>query len=743
MRKTIATASFLVVGSGAVGTAAIVSPYQGSNTEFQVTVAAITAAGLAPASAYVGGASAAAAAAMTGSVSPYPAASAKQQTGPMDRMLANEAHVCSTNPNGSPPDFTSFNNGTNGSRDTSASGIVLGLDFVGIWSGDSAGGAPACNGTADNTGTGLAYSGTSSTIFSGGGTQNWKWILALLYGGKDYSNPGAPVDCGSNARKALVGNWSSLFQNGCANGVSQCISATGAVKGALWHAFRRDDASGTSEVFASILGLSPSPSASSLNGFGTSPYCNAMNWDTSTANARCALGANKQWVGPGGIFDPTAADGVHKRPPQNAWGDIPDPGQGALGADVLPTQFQDNDPIRRPCLGNGATGVHGRPGEEICNIDGNLGLVLPMPDSSWIAQVPSLVQYPTNSCNAWGFGPPVTVFTCAIRGSGSKHSGECPNGDSLLAGGCLVPIDPFTNTSQCAASKSNVTPFTMRTLPILPDGRIYNLHMRDGSAGTAIAYLRYQIPSLGISLDMAGGFSRIHEVQTIFGTTPIDVQACQLADMADQIGCLVQADPCSIGYAGSSAKTFAMRNPATAPGTAQPIDAVRVAQIAPLTAAVQALGTAGEYPLAQKLYFVSLPGFNHIEGTGGDHDALDELTLAQFAAIPANISPILAAKGFTTLGWQSPGGIDTQFCEDFNEQMVCNPTPGTPSTLPANVNGCAGNPMGLPTVSTTCGNGVREAFEECDNGLSNGTATDHCSQACRCVFDLNASGNCN
>ena len=37
------------------------------------------------------------------------------------------------------------------------------------------------------------------------------------------------------------------------------------------------------------------------------------------------------------------------------------------------------------------------------------------------------------------------------------------------------------------------------------------------------------------------------------------------------------------------------------------------------------------------------------------------------------------------------------------------------------------------TVSTVCGNGVKEAFEECDpgNGASAGTAT--CSTTCRCA----------
>jgi hypothetical protein len=748
MRTTTAIAAFVLVGSGAAGAAAIGGQYQGSDTQFQVTAAVLAAAGLTPANAYIGGGSGNAASAMTGSLPPYLAAHATQQTGPMSRMLTNEAHVCG------------FNSGTSGSSDTSASGIVLGLDAVAIWSAHAAGGAAACNGTADNTGYGLAYSGSSATVFGGGGTQNWKWILALLYGGKDYSNPATPADCGSAARQTLVSNWTNIFQSaaahGCSNAVSQC-SAAGPTKGGLWHAFRRDDASGTSDVFASILGLAPSTSASSVNGFGTSPYCNALNWDTSSGNVFCHNGSNDQWTGPGGIVDPASkcviggscgavGTGNHRRPPPDTWGDKPDSTQTTNSADVLPTQFQDNDPIRQTCLGS-ATNVHGRPGEEICNIDGKLGMVLPMPDTDWMrTQSPPLVQYPINNCNGWAFGKAPLVFTCAIRGPGTRHSGECPNGDALDAGGCMLPVDTTLNTSQCVATRASIAPISVRPLSS-PDGRIYNLHMRDGTTTEpGIGYAQYAIPSLGSTLDMVGGYSRIHQVETVFGIAAPNPQACQLVDMTDQIGCLVQADPCSIGYAGAGAQTFALRpNGLTpAPGTPQAVDALRVAQIAPSTATVQALGARGEYQLARKLYLVSLPGFNNVAVTLGDPGATDELTLAQFEATPSNINPILTANAFFTLGAQSPGGLDTPFCEDFNEQVVCNPTPASPSGLPANVNGCTNNPLGIPTLSTTCGNGARDAYEECDNGLNNGTASNSCSQICRCVNDFNnLTGVCN
>src|ERR1700683_4616258 len=128
-----------------------------------------------------------------------------QQTSPMSRMINNGGGICT------------FNGGTAGSTATSASTVVIGLDAVDVLASTQSGAAPACNGTADNTGTGLAFSG--SPVFADP-NQNWKYVLALGYGGKDIPTGGG--HCNQAARPTLVSNWSSLFQNGCANGASVC-----------------------------------------------------------------------------------------------------------------------------------------------------------------------------------------------------------------------------------------------------------------------------------------------------------------------------------------------------------------------------------------------------------------------------------------------------------------------------------------------------------------------------------------
>ena len=881
MKASASVAAFVIAAASAAGVAALPNPYQGADTLFDVTRAAITAIPNASAGFYIGGGSGNAAAAMS-------FARPTQMAGPMSRMLESEANVCVAPKN--------------------ASGIVIGLDAIDIFSSVTTGAALPCQGSSDNSGFGLAYSGTPPVFASGNGAQTWKWVLALLYGGLDSSS--GIVDCNQSGRAALVANWSNLFQTTCANGNAACASAP--ISNQLWHAFRPDDNSGTSDTFASLLGIFPRPSISAVNGFGSSPYCNAMNWDTSAANANCASGPTLQFTGPGGIPVP-GGDGVHRKPPPGTWGDNPlQPGAtGGATWDVLPTQMQDNDPIRRPCLG-GATNVPARPGEEVCNLDGALGLVLPMVDDDFIPITNLGVQYPTNPCTSFVAGNPNNVFNCATRGAGTRRSAECANGDSLIAGLCNYPIDSVNNTAQCVATKSTVSTVIER-FPALtnPDGRAYNLQLLNISTRQPLSYVPYPIPSLtgtpNATVSFAGAYNRIHQVETVLGT---GAAGCRLLSMTDQIACLAQADPCSVGLDANGGKGFAS-NPEDvnlASGTPGAIDAVRVSQVYPGTTAVQLLGQAGEYKLARKLYFNSSFGFNLVEtpepicadgsaaggrtcalaaatvgtacgvaaactsastcsapggnatcgfkgavvgtlcgsisackslnvcstpggnatcdslatfgtpcgtgacltvgsgggtcsdgstggacsaagavagtacdpgnacttvGTGGSGGTCsdgssaggktcsllgsvagttcgpsatcggdtDEWALAQFEATPTKINPVLIGQNEFTLGNEFLGndggtGPDPQFCEDFNEQTICNVSPNMNACVsnppgflgsPGNVQGGPGsNPGGLAHVgafqnggtSTVCGNGIREAYEECDNGVS-------------------------
>jgi hypothetical protein len=770
---------------------------------------------------YLAGGSGAGQAAMASSVA---LSAATEQAAPMSKLMTNG--ICGT----SSAPILGIQNGTSAQN---ASGIVIAMDAVSLYASVTSGASTACTtpGSAGDgqTTDGLVSSGSSTSVFPGGTTgQNWKWALALLYGGYDLSQPTVLPDCNSTQRQYLVAHWSQLFQNGCTNANTVCSNSTHTALGQsgsvpLWHAFRRDDASGTSDVFSNVIGIQskmPSPSASGNHGFGASPFCNALNWDSSTANASCSLNTatdiNDQFVGPGGIVDPNsqciftsfsnttetcgaAGTGNHRRPPPGAYGDAP---VSSVGADVLPTSFQDNDPIRRPCLGN-TTGNQFKSGEEVCNTDNKLGVVLSIPASDWTTRTQvngvQLIQYSTNACNSFAISAPPRIFNCAIANSG-VHGGECPNGDSQFAGGCLAPVDTVNNTSMCLNPRGNYTVLVTRTsLQPSYDARRHNLFMLDGDMAATIQPMKETLPNGTASppnVDFFAGMGRIHSTQSIWdtttNTTPPNI-GCQMKDETDQIACLAQADPCSIGYAGDGGKTWYSNRgpsdgdtanlcaaltsggattlpPACTPSNPLVSDSIRVDGTYPTTDNVQALGSQHlEYQISRKLYYNSIGGFANITSTTADPGGAGELDFGAWESIATNTQPIIASIGYFQLSpTQAPNGNETSeagvgytkpFCEDFNQNMLCgdHPTndnacnrnggtavtvPGYPTTASAALGyatALPGDPSSNPALSTTstvCGNGVQEAYEECDDGANNGASGDKCNNICRCAGTL-------
>jgi hypothetical protein len=478
---------------------------------------------------------------------------------------------------------------------------------------------------------------------------------------------------------------------------------------------------------------------------------------------------------------------------------------------VLPTQQQDNDPIRRPCIA-GVAGNALKAGEEVCNLDGQLGLVLPVLSTDFIPSTLSLLQYPSAICNTnFITGTAPVVFKCAPNGH--THTGECANGDGIFGAGCLLPT-ANNSTSQCLNKSGNVSSLTTSPLctsigqkncvtqlgfPVataINPGLVYNTQMRDGTAidNGQTGFIGYPIISLGTTVNLVGTYHRIHQTETVLGGSggvPL-AAGCQFVDADDQIACLLQADPCSIGFASDGAKSFASATNGSVTTPVGAVDSVRIAQVYPTATTVQLLGQAGEYQYARKIYFTSLVGFSNIAASPGDPQALDELLLGQFEATPSDLNNILVTNKFFTLGTQFLGdgaNVDPQFCEDFNEQTNCNDS----ATGAANVNGCVANsavaggtapsgvapPGGIPagnagTVqyapgatapfttgpfettgsSTVCGDGIRGPYEECDNGSVATPANSHatgnsnsdtspggCSLTCRCNNDF-VNGNC-
>jgi hypothetical protein len=520
--------------------------------------------------------------------------------------------------------------------------LVLGLDGLSVVASQAQAGTTACNGavadcdSSTDPGTGVAY-GTTVTLSTGTYTFNgWKDVLRVLYAGLDH-NGGSNIAnqaCNSELRQTIANNWSKFFQN------ASCTSGTCTQ---IRHVFRRDDAAATADVFVKLLGLPATNAATNTNTF-----CNVLQ-----ANATLPAGVNR-----------------------------------------LPADYQDNDPIRRTLAGtnNGATPSKTLATEQVGSRKGDLGLVVTIyaPDGSLALSD----AFPTSACTTstiFGIAPTV------IAGGGTSGGvGRCPNGDiPVFSNGCLVPVDA-NGSASCLASKSTRPAFIFDNTPVdgvapaAADGRVYNLNLYKAD-GT------YNKDKRSPARSITGAYYRLHSTRTL-NLPDTSAGACQQLTADRQIGCLVQASPCSIGFGG--------RDASNQPGAV----ALKVNQLDPTNDCVQAF----RYPLARKVSLNTLTGFENVTG--------QELSLSQCFADNTLVNASLAARGFVGLGSAAPGG--GIYCEDFNEQALCGAA--------SNSNACANNAgVSLPTQNTVCGNGVVEYAEDCDNGAANGAAPAACSTGCR------------
>jgi hypothetical protein len=700
MRQSVIVATFLVVGAGAAGAGALSSfNMLGSDTLFDVTNDVLANCPGTSSLLYLG----------TGSGNGENQMKAGSQTiAPMSKMLTKTSCANVTVAGGAADGGTAFVE-----AGTAAQGLVIGLDGVAIVASKNTSGTAACNGSiggcaldaafgvAINTTVqvpaGYTYNGNSVTSYT---FIDWRDVLRVVFGGLDNkqgngglaNNTVGTRNCNSTLRKAIVNNWSAFFEAG-----ASCTGAPGDGTGTctqLRHVFRRDNASGTSDVFASLLGL-VGPSESS----NTDAYCNAI---------------------PTNILPPNAQ---------------------LLQMNMYYQDYQDNDPIRRPCAGTNKQLPSGSghpsltvPTEQVCSLDGDLGLVLPISPADFLPSV--AVQFPTKYCggvNIFGTAPPSINLTSAATGHENIGSNVCPNGDVLLFGGeCLIPtaadgsLDPscMAANADSPASTFSTTPSPEGTPPGNADGRVYNEHLwaKPTGSATVAAYYTDQLgcgapcaPFNGRSI--TGAYWRLHANASMLN--PNSGSTCQQRDATDQIGCLVAASPCSIGYAGKEAAS-----PSINPNTV----GLLANGIGPSPACISNFS----YPLSRKLYLNSIIGFPNINGA--------EALLAACENTPATINAALTGRNFLALP-NNGGGLETPnagspFCEDFNEQMLCAGQSGQ-----ANVNACANNSgSAFPTAMTTCGNAIVEAFEDCDQGTAgtsnalnggNGSAGNLCSTTCR------------
>lgn len=346
------------------------------------------------------------------------------------------------------------------------------------------------------------------------------------------------------------------------------------------------------------------------------------------------------------------------------------------GVNRYPADYQDNDPIRRV-----ATSIN----EQAVSRKGDLGLVIPVSSADNLSVTDA---FPTTACGTntiFGAAPQIIL----PNGNLTSTPGNCPNGDvSFLGGLCFVPVDNSGNPN-CLASRLTTPSFVFNNTavdgvkPSAADGRVYNQHFRViDSSGHAAYNKDKSTPARAIT----GSLLRLHQTRTLDpnGTT------CQKQEADHQLGCFITANPSSIGFGGHDA--------AVQPGAVS----LKVNAVEPTTQCIQSF----TYPLSRKVYVDTLIGFWNVTG--------QELALSRCFNNTNLVTNSLTNEGF----FPFPTNGGAAFAEDYNEHQFCGAASNAVSFVHNNDTASDGQPAGLPTNGTVCGNAIREAFEDCDQGVA-------------------------
>jgi len=116
-------------------------------------------------------------------------------------------------------------------------------------------------------------------------------------------------------------------------------------------------------------------------------------------------------------------------------------------------------------------------------------------------------------------------------------------------------------------------------------------------------------PASTANRQIVGDFSRIHSTRTSIAAGPTcpgtggSGRCCDKFDSTDQIGCLADADPCSIGFSGRTALDQTL----VTSTTTESVFGASLAGIGNRQACIANV----TYPLARKVFINSVPGFEN------------------------------------------------------------------------------------------------------------------------------------
>jgi ABC-type phosphate transport system substrate-binding protein len=639
MRTSIAGAVVLLAGAGASTAAALTSgsnlALSGSDTLYEVTQLVLTSCGgvftggtgfASKGMSYLGGGSGVGAVQMQ---------TAAQEIAPMSRALKNTEY-CSNTPD-------------------NAADLMVGLDGVAVVMAKTSSCSTSTVNNVGNPSFSILAGGTGSSTGtytldgSAGGLGQSIDALRLLFMGIDNSGSAANANfgCGTDVRKTLIKNWNNLFSTPCAGGATHCPSG-------VTHVWRRPDVSGTTDAFQGVL-LAQKGSG---RGLGTMDF--VPSGATQKQNPFC------------NTFD--AVDPAHPSSYLNQTATLTDQVTTTPLSNGRINDQQDLDPVRTPCDAN----------DMVCGIDGKLGVVLPIfiPDVNY----PTGEIYPATDCSG------SCVLTPIITGGALPIGFKCPNGTNPIAGRCFLPyIEPTAKDPRCRVTDPTTRCFGT---PSGVDGRVWNQPVivlsTEVPAGLRFSGATYQYGVDRNNRLLTGSFFRQHMLAaSSYNTRAPDANytgTCTERDDTGQIGCLADADDCSVGYAArEAAKTF--------PGNvADQNKALKVNTIAPfpdsnITDLLTTTGTI--YPIARRLYLATGPGGAGFQTLPGQGNGLPgqagaptsgEAMLAKCYSKDSIVGPALTANGFIPIPSGS-GGIQ---CIDY-PQTASTTTPPVNAPGPGNV----------------------------------------------------------
>jgi hypothetical protein len=577
-------------------------------------------------------------------------------------------------------------------------GLMIALDSLGVFA----------NTTTSCAGNGINQTGTITVADASGnpvtnctgctaGTNSYVLassldVLKIIYAGAMHDGT---IDCSNPVRSSLVNNWASVFAATCA-GQAACNQ--------LKHAWRRADLSDTTDAFLTALGISgrgigslPAAPNATRN---RNPFCNSLDANPTSTRAKIPSGAtaaapacttqpltsascpNGAVCPAGQLCNPSNNTCVSNtcstagcpagqvcRPdgqcvvatcPSGAGGPysatLPNtPAANTRGCDGPnglctfsfggSSDFSDLDPIRRTCDATATSP------DQACEADGTYGLVTVLfpPNAAGVTVADA---YPTTNCDAGSFDLQSTGNTILA----------CPGGPQFL-GKCFQPFftDPTGNHQFNCLSRRSARAFGT---PAGTDGRIWNMQVK--KADTAV-----NPPRLAAYVRDANGRFMTQASFRWHVTNTTGAPTCQLADANAQTGCLVNADNCSVGYAGRAANQQAGNQ------------SLLVNNIAPTDQNIMNLVTGGMpvYPFASRLHLATLVGFNRL--TGGENE------LAKCFADNSIVRQ--AATDHLLVNLPAPGVQ----CLDYDETLATNASPLPGCGSPTNTDACRLTPPGV------------------------------------------------